>query len=320
MMTSKKEEAMQLAAAALDPDMLPRIGRRAPRVAMNAVTDFTGELGKVEKNLADTQQKLALYEGSLPTRKIRPELIRPSRFANRTERSFDDASFVAFKQEIASAGTNVQPIKVRPAADGLFEIVFGHRRHRACLELGIEVLALIQDGMTDKALFEEMSRENELRKDLSAYELALHYKRGIDLKLYKNWSEIAAVLGKTKSLVSRYSALAELPKAVVDSFESPNDIQPKWAEQLRRVIEADAAAVLEAAKSLKGKKMSARAVFESLINRQAEEFTRVNFPAAVWTESTQRITIEIAKTSLSDAEIKALRQFIGSLSNAGSPG
>ena len=66
-MTSKKEEALRLAAAALDPDMLPKFERRAPRVAMNAVTDFTGELGKVEKDLADTQQKLALYEGSLPT-------------------------------------------------------------------------------------------------------------------------------------------------------------------------------------------------------------------------------------------------------------
>ena len=50
-MTSKKEEALRLAAAALDPEMLPRFERRAPRVAMNAVTDFTGELGKVEKDL-----------------------------------------------------------------------------------------------------------------------------------------------------------------------------------------------------------------------------------------------------------------------------
>ena len=319
-MTSKKEEALRLAAAALDPEMLPRFERRAPRVAMNAVTDFTGELGKVEKDLADTQQKLALYEGSLPTRKLRPELVKPSRFANRTESSFSDASFVAFKQEIGSAGINVQPIKVRSLDDGTFEIVFGHRRHRACLELGIEVLALIQEGMSDKALFEEMSRENEQRKDLSAYELALHYKRGIDLKLYKNWSEIAAVLGKTKGLVSRYSALAELPKAVVDAFASPNDIQPKWAEQLRKVIEADAAAVLQAADGLKGKRMSARAIFDSLINNQADKFTRVNYPVAVWTESTRRVSIEIDKTVLSGVDLDALRVFVSSLSKDSSPG
>ena len=124
------------------------------------------------------------------------------------------------------------------------------------------------------------------------------------MKLYKNWSEIAAVLGKTKGLVSRYSALAELPKAgAVDAFASPNDIQPKWAEQLREVIEADAAAVLQAADGLKGKRMSARAIFDLLINNQAEKLARVNYPVAVWTESTRRISIEIDKTVLSGADL-----------------
>src|SRR5471032_236487 len=294
-MTSKKEEAVRLAAAALDSNLSPRTERRAPRVAMNTVTDFTGELGKIEKDLVQTQNRLALYEGSLPTRKLSPSSVKPSKFANRIEHSFEGADFKAFKEEIASAGGNVQPIKVRPTVDGFYEIVYGHRRNRACLELGLEVLALIQENMSDKELFEEMSRENEQRKDLSAYELALHYKRGIDLKLYKNWSEIAAVLGKTKQLVSRYSALAELPKAIVEAFPSPNDIQPKWAEKLRRVVEVDASAVMSAVKGVKGRGLNARAVFEALINLPQREFTRVNYPVGVWKESDNRIFVEIEK-------------------------
>jgi ParB family transcriptional regulator, chromosome partitioning protein len=313
-MASKKEEAAKLAAAAWDPEMLPRFERRAPRVAMNTVTDFTGELGKVEKDLIETRERLALHEGSLPTRKLDPKLIKASRFANRIEKSFSGASFEAFKQEIASAGINVQPIKVRPGEEaGTFELVFGHRRHRACLELGIDVLAVIQDGMSDKELFEEMSRENEQRKDLSAYELALHYKRGIDLKLYKNWSEIAAVLGKTKGLMSRFSALADLPKAVVEAFPSPNDIQPKWAEKLRQVIEADADAVLLAAKEAKGRGLSAKAVFEALINQPVREFTRVNFGPAVWVESETKIQIDVMKDRLNEAQIESLREFVRGL-------
>jgi ParB family chromosome partitioning protein len=319
-MSNKKEEAAQLAAAALDPLLTPRIERRVPRVAMNTVTDFTGELGRVEKDLEESRSKLALYEGSLPTRKLSPGLIRPSRFANRIERSFDGDSFEALKTEIASSGGNVQPIKVRPGPDGVYEIVFGHRRHRACLELGLEVLALIQENMSDKELFEDMSRENEQREDLSAYELALHYKRGIDLKLYKNWSEIAAVLGKTKQLVSRYSALAELPKAVVDAFPSPNDIQPKWAEKLRKVLEVDASAVLQAAKGVKGRGLNAKTVFEALINLPAKEFTRVNFPAGVWKESGQQISIEVRKAGLTDEQVQALRDFVNSLRPISSPG
>jgi ParB family chromosome partitioning protein len=312
-MSNKKEEAAQLAAAALDPLLSPRLERKTPRVAMNTVTDFTGELGRVEKDLAESQNRLALYEGSLPTRKLSPGQIKPSRFANRIELSFGGESFEALKAEIASSGGNVQPIKVRPTGDGTYEIVFGHRRHRACLELGLEVLALIQENMSDKELFEDMSRENEQREDLSAYELALHYKRGIDLKLYKNWSEIAAVLGKTKQLVSRYSALAELPKAVVDAFPSPNDIQPKWAEKLRRVIEVDASAVMQAAKSAKGRGLNARSVFEALINLPAREFTRVNYPLGVWKESGGQISVEFRKAQLSDEQVQALKEFISSL-------
>lgn len=317
---SKKEEAARLAAAALDPALLPRLERRTPRIAMNKVTDFTGELEKVERDLSEANRKLALHEGALPTRKLSPQLIRPSRFANRIERSFEGSSFEAFRQEIANAGGNVQPIKVRPVVSGGYEIVYGHRRHRACLDLGLEVLSLVQEEMSDKELFEEMSRENEQRSDLSAYELAMHYKRGIDSKLYRNWSEIAAVLGKAKSLMSRYSALTELPETVLNAFGSPSDIQPKWAEKLRQVIEADSAAVFEAAKAIKGKALSPKAVFEALINRPPPEFTRVNYPFGVWTETSTRALIDIDKLALAADDLKALRTFLSALTEKSSPG
>src|SRR4051812_8785955 len=137
-MTSKKEEAARLAAAALDPALMPRAERRTPRIAMNKVTDFTGELEKVERDLSEAQRRLALHEGALPTRKLEANSIKASKFANRIERSFEGTSFEAFKQEILSAGGNVQPIKVRRIGPESYEVVFGHRRHRACLELGLQ--------------------------------------------------------------------------------------------------------------------------------------------------------------------------------------
>lgn len=319
-MTSKKEEAARLAAAALDPALLPRLERRTPRIAMNRVTDFTGELEKVERDLSEANRKLALHEGARPTRNLAPESIKASKFANRIERSFEGPSFEAFKQEISNAGGNVQPIKVRQVAPGSYEVVYGHRRHRACLDLGLEVLAMIQEDMSDKDLFEEMSRENEQRKDLSSYELAMHYRRGIDLKLYRNWSEIAAVLGKTKSLMSRYSALAELPDAVVDAFRSPSDIQPKWAEKLRQVIEADSAAVISAAKAVKGKSLSPKGVYEALINRPAEKFTRVNFSFGTWNETSTKATIDINKAKLDPEKLESLRAYLAALHSESSPG
>ncbi|WP_248324874.1 ParB/RepB/Spo0J family partition protein [Caballeronia sp. Sq4a] len=319
-MTSKKEEAARLAAAALDPALMPRLERRTPRIAMNRVTDFTGELEKVERDLNEAQRRLALHDGALPTRKLSPELVKASKFANRIDRSFEGPSFEAFKQEILGAGGNVQPIKVRRIGPENYEVVFGHRRHRACLELGLQVLAMIQEDMSDKDLFEEMSRENEQRKDLSAYELAMHYRRGIDLKLYRNWSEIAAVLGKTKSLMSRYSALADLPDTVVNAFRSPSDIQPKWAEKLRQVIDVDSDAVMRAARAVAGKSLPPKGVYEALINRTSQEFTRVNFSFGTWHETNKKATIDIDKTTLGPDKLESLRVFLASLQSESSPG
>lgn len=318
-MTTKKEETMRLIAAIQDEPLVTPAVSTNRRVSMNLVSDFTGELGRVESELSEAKEKLAQYSESLPVKKLDPQKIRASKFANRVTESFSDSRFEALKEEIKNAGGNVQPIKVRPIKNGEYEIVYGHRRHRACLDLGIEVVAIIHDGLTDKALFEEMSRENEQRKDLSAYELAAHYNRGIQMKLYKNWSEIGAVLGKAKSLMTRYSALAELPQEIVNVFPSPNDIQPKWAEKLRKVINDDGKAFTDRLKSVIGKNLSAKAIYEILINHQDEKFTRVNFSFGNWCETENRISIELDRSRLSDQNLASLQKYIASLEKESSP-
>jgi ParB family chromosome partitioning protein len=314
-MSKQREEAARLAAAALGTDVLPTFSRRAPRVAMNTVSDFTGELERAERDLTEAKTRLAEYEGALPTRKIDARQVRLSRFANRIEDSFRDADFAALKAEIANAGGNIQPIKVRRNGEA-YELVWGHRRHRACLELDLPVLATISEGMSDRELFEEMSRENEQRKNLSAYEMAMHYRRAVDLKLYKNWSEVAAVLGKTRGLLSRYSALADLPKVVVEAFPSPNDIQPKWAATLRKVFDVDAEAVSQAAQRVKGRSLSARSVFETLVNLPVKQFTRVNIGPCQWTESDESVRVDIDRRGFGDEKLQALRAFLEELENA----
>jgi len=314
-MSKQREEAARLAAAALGTDVLPTFSRRAPRVAMNTVSDFTGELERAERDLTEAKTRLAEYDGALPTRKIDARQVRLSRFANRIEDSFRDADFAALKAEIANAGGNIQPIKVRRNGEA-YELVWGHRRHRACLELDLPVLATISEVMSDRELFEEMSRENEQRKNLSAYEMAMHYRRAVDLKLYKNWSEVAAVLGKTRGLLSRYSALADLPKVVVEAFPSPNDIQPKWAATLRKVFDVDAEAVSQAAQRVKGRSLSARSVFETLVNLPVKQFTRVNIGPCQWTETDDSVRVDIDRRGFGDEKLQALRAFLEELENA----
>jgi ParB family chromosome partitioning protein len=133
----------------------------------------------VEVVRADLVAVNAEWEGVLPSKKLDPKCVKPSKWANRHDKSFEGPEFAELKSEIESAGGNVQAIKVRPipgSSPQEYEIVFGHRRHRACFELDIPVLATIE-SIDDKELFKEMDRENRLRADLRPYEQGLMYLR-----------------------------------------------------------------------------------------------------------------------------------------------
>jgi ParB family chromosome partitioning protein len=182
------EEPAPHAAASVETRFPPAVGggTHVPRTGPGQMLAFRGQIQQVEGEMAALREKLRQYEGSLPTRKMDPATIRPSRWANRHESAFKTSEFAGLKADIEHAGGNVQPILVRPIKDepGQFELVFGHRRHRASLELGIPVLASIWvDELGDAALFAAMDRENRERADLSPYEQGVMYQRALEEQL-----------------------------------------------------------------------------------------------------------------------------------------
>lgn len=222
--------------------------------------------GRLDEALGDLRQ----WEGAKAARQIDPASVRPSRFANRHERSYTEESFQRLKAEIENAGGNVQPIKVRslPAseADGAqYELVFGHRRHRACLELGLPVLAVV-DNLDDRALFVEMDRENRARKDLSAWEQGMMYRRALHQGLFPSNRKLAEAIGVDLSALGKALALAELPEEVVAAFASPLDLQFRWAKPLGDALGRDRLGVLALARRLADGPADRRAreVFEQL--------------------------------------------------------
>lgn len=206
-----------------------------------------GQLGDA---LGDLQQ----WSGAKAARLIDPKLIVASSWANRHELSFGTSDFATLRDEIANAGGNVQPIKVRAVGAGegdepRYEIVFGHRRHRACLELGLPVLAVI-DNLDDRALFVEMDRENRARKDLSAWEQGTMYQRALDQGLYPSNRKLSEALGVDLSAVGKALALAKLPAEMVAAFASPLALQFRWAKSLAEAHAAAPNDVLARAKEL----------------------------------------------------------------------
>ena len=276
-----------------------------PKTAPGTLMGFmTNQSGAIKENEL-LREQAARFDGAMPTRRLDPRSISASRWANRHESSFDSPEFEALKTEILDAGGNVQPIKVRPARatpqlsstnipqgvepfnplvstlsnshakQGVepfnppisiaYEIVFGHRRHRACLELGLPVLCLIEE-VSERELFVQMERENRNRADLSAWEQGVMYARALDAGLYPSNRQLAMSIGRDLGAVGHALALARLPSAVVDAFQSPLDLQFRWAKPLSDLQQSDPEGLLARADALKGQQLSAKDTFVALID------------------------------------------------------
>ncbi len=261
--------AAKSATVAEDPTK-PNIPRTAPGQMLAARTEMLSMQGE----LAELRNRLRQFDGSLPTLRISPEAIRATHLANRHESSFAKPGFARLKASIESAGGNTQPILVRPSDEaGVYEIVFGHRRHRACLDLGVPVLAVVWNGpMGDLDLFVAMDRENREREDPSAYEQGATYLGALESGLFPSQRRLAEAIGVSHTWVRKATMVAQLPPAIIDAFGSPLEIQPKHAEELSAALDHDRKAVLRRAEKLRQmpKRLGAGQVVAQLVGRAEE--------------------------------------------------
>lgn len=213
--------------------------------------------------------ELEQWQGASPVRHLEAAKVFRSKWSNRHEASFRDAAFDELKAEIADAGGNVQPIKVRPLGGkpDNFEVIFGHRRHQACLDLGFPVLAMIGD-VSDEQAFMEMDRENRNRKDLRPYEQGMMYANALDSGLFASLRKMAEALGVSHSSMSQAVRLARLPDHVISSFTNPLEIQFRWSDTLQQMVERNPDLVASNANRIKadGTILLAKEVFEALIH------------------------------------------------------
>ena len=193
--------------------------------------------------------------------KLDPKQIQPSAFANRDPRSLEDGDpeLATLAADIATRG-QLEPIRVRSAAAGAdyeYEIVYGHRRHAACLTLdartegGWPVLALLDAHAADvRDHVLKMYTENAARKDLSAYETGAMFDNWLKEAIFANQSELGDAVSLSQGTVAKYLAVAHLPDVVVEAFGDPRVISLRWSEQLAGALKARSSAVLEHAQRL----------------------------------------------------------------------
>jgi ParB family chromosome partitioning protein len=310
------------------PGVTPRqAGRKTGPGEMLA---FRGQMLAAEGEVARLRDALHQFDGSLPTKKLDPQHVVPSRWSNRHEASFSTADFIRFKADVDHAGGNVQPILVRPVEgdSSKFEIVFGHRRHRACLELGLPVLAAIATApMSDLDLFAAMDRENRERADLSAWEQGAMYRKALDEQMFPSQRRLAEALGVSHTWVRKAIAVADLPEPVVQCFRSPLELQFKHAELIATAMESDRKGVLRRAEKLRqSERMSASAVVAALTGRhrgagEAPQEIRVagSLAGRISWDARGQATIRLMPGVVHSENVATLIEAISRVFEAGTP-
>lgn len=252
---------------AVKPPIAPGAMVEKPKTAIGAMAQFTDRQSTAIKEVETLRGQLKEHEGSIPTKRLDPKFIVRSKWANRHALSFTDQEFIDLKEDIKTKGGNVQPIKVRPlrGRPGTYELVFGHRRHQACLELEMDVLAMVED-LDEKTLFIEMDHENRQRKDLRPYEQGVMYARALDDGLFPSMRKLAEEVGVEAGTASKAIALARLPTDVIAAFVSPMDLQFRWAGELTQALQKNPDFVLSRARVFPGEtpRVSSAQVFKIL--------------------------------------------------------
>lgn len=256
---------------------------RAPRTGPGQMLAYRSHMQENNQRVQELQEKLREFEGTSPVRLLDASKVRASKWANRHDTSFENQAFRELKAEIESAGVNIQPIRVRPIQGDVdfFEIIFGHRRHQACLQLGICVSAIVED-MDDKSLFAAMDRENRARLDLTPYEQGEMYRRALDDGLFPSLRSLALALGVDAGNASKAIAIARLPTQVLAAFERPTQIQFRWGAELNAAMQKDPDGVISRAKEIRfsAKQLPPTEALERLLGRskpaksQSHEFKR----------------------------------------------
>lgn len=113
----------------------------------------------------------------------------------------------------------LQPIVVRPATGGMYEIVAGERRWRAAQRASIHDVPVLVRDLDDRETLEIALIENVQRADLNPLEEARAYKQLIDQYGYTQ-QQLADSIGKSRSHIANTLRLQTLPDSVLTLIET----------------------------------------------------------------------------------------------------
>ncbi|MGA2889561.1 MAG: ParB/RepB/Spo0J family partition protein [Terracidiphilus sp.] len=113
----------------------------------------------------------------------------------------------------------VQPVLVRPLANGRFQLIAGERRWRASELAGKKTIPAILRQVSDEQAMEITIVENLQRADLNPMEQARAFER-LSREFHMTQEQMAVRTGKDRATVANFLRLLRLPDSVQARVES----------------------------------------------------------------------------------------------------
>jgi ParB family chromosome partitioning protein len=244
------------------------LGASATPVSINPSTKPV--LASSSQDAIDANVEHSNPDGALKNLPV--EFMQRGRYQPR--RDMQPEALEELANSIRSQGI-MQPIVVRPIANGRYEIIAGERRWRASQLAGLETVpALIRD-VPDEAAAAMALIENLQREDLNPMEEALAMVR-LQKEFELTHAEIAQLVGKSRTTITNLLRLTGLREEVQKLLEN-GDIEMGHGRALLGLAQEQQSA---AASTVVSRGLSVRQT-EALVRRMVDESSQQKPKAAL---------------------------------------
>jgi len=191
-------------------------------------------------------------------KEINVDDIKPA--GGQSRKFFDEEKLIELAESIKEHGV-IQPVVVRPFAEGGYELIAGERRWRACQMIGLKTVPAVIKEYQDLDATAVSLIENVQRVDLNPIEEALAYKQLIeDFGLTQE--EVSGRVGKSRPFVANMIRLLSLPIEIKELLKNG------------KINTGHARALLSIQDSKKQVAIAEKIVNQQLNVRQAEKLVR----------------------------------------------
>jgi ParB family chromosome partitioning protein len=182
----------------------------------STINDKRKALGRGLESLLPSRPPVQSSVAATDTNEIALDLIDPNPY--QTRQKIREESLAELAESIRATGV-VQPVVLRPAANGRYQLVAGERRWLASKRAGKNTIPAVVRQISHEQALEITIIENLQREDLNPMEQARAFER-LSREFGLTQEQIAQRTGKDRASVANFVRLTKLPQTAQEALES----------------------------------------------------------------------------------------------------